>query len=94
LNGSVIARSGERPSQAILRKFMPTGTSIASVNPANLTLSRSLLTDATSLIGNYVVYLDVSGTMSAPVVRVQALRTLSDAAVRFFLFRFLTPLPT
>lgn len=94
LNGAVVARSGERPSQTIMRRFIPSGTSFASVTPANLTLGRSLLTDATSLIGNYVIYLDVSGTMDSPTVRVQALRTLSDAAIRFFLFRFITPIPT
>jgi hypothetical protein len=94
LNGSVIARSGERPSQTLLRRFMPAGTTYANVTPANLTLGRSLLTDATSLIGNYVIYLDVTGTIASPTVRVQALRTLTDAAVRFFLFRFINPIPT
>jgi hypothetical protein len=35
--------------------------------------------------------MEVGGTVEAPAVRLQTVRTLSEAAVRFFLFRFLTP---
>jgi hypothetical protein len=90
LNGSVTARSGERPSQTVLRRFMPAST-LTTITPSNLQLSRSALTDATSLLGSYVVYMEVGGTVESPIVRLQTVRTLSEAAVRFFLFRFLTP---
>jgi hypothetical protein len=90
LNGSVTARSGERPSQTVLRRFMPAST-LTTITPSNLQLNRSALTDATSLLGSYVVYMEVGGTVESPAVRLQTVRTLSEAAVRFFLFRFLTP---
>jgi hypothetical protein len=90
LAGAVTVRSGERPSQTVLRRFMPAST-LTTITPSNLQLSRSALTDATSLLGGYVVYMEVGGTVEVPAVRLQTVRTLSEAAVRFFLFRFLTP---
>jgi hypothetical protein len=91
LSLAVNARTGERPSQTVLRRFLPAST-LTNLTPSNLQLNRSALTDATSLLGSYVVYMQVDGTVNAPVVRLQTVRTLSEAAVRFFLFRFLTPL--
>jgi hypothetical protein len=91
LNIAVTARSGERPAQTLLRRFMPAST-LTSFTPSNLQLSRSALTDAASLVGGYVVYMEVSGTVESPTVRLQTVRTLSEATVRFFLFRFLMPL--
>ena len=90
LSGAVTARSGERPSQTVLRRFMPAST-LTTINPSNLQLSRSAITDAASLLGGYVVYMEVGGTVESPAVRLQTVRTLSEAAVRFFLFRFMTP---
>jgi hypothetical protein len=92
LNLSVAAASKQRPSQAVLRRFLPATAltpSISSVRP----LGPVAMADAMGLIGSYVIYLEVTGTTDSPTVRVQILRTLSEDAVRFFLFRFLTPLP-
>ena len=91
LNMSVTARSGQRPAQTILQRFVP-ATTLTTITPTNLQLGRSALTDAASLLGSYVVYMEVNGTAKAPVVRLQTVRTLSEAAIRFFLFRFLTPI--
>jgi hypothetical protein len=91
LNLSIAATSKQRPSQAIFRRFMPATalTSPSAIRP----LGPVAMADALGLIGNYVIYLEVTGTTDSPTVRVQVLRTLSEDAVRFFLFRFLSPLP-
>jgi hypothetical protein len=47
------------------------------------------LTTALGALGNYVVYLDVTGTTDAPAVRVNTVRTIGEGAVRFFVFRFI-----
>ena len=57
-------------------------------------LSKALLADAVSMLGNYVVYMEVGGTVelagragwtrSAP---------LTEDVARFFLLRFVNPVP-
>jgi hypothetical protein len=92
LNLSVAASSKQRPSQAVLRRFLPASMLTPASTPVR-PLGPAAMADALGLLGNYVIYLEVTGTTDAPTVRVQVLRTLSEDAVRFFLFRFLTPLP-
>jgi hypothetical protein len=43
------------------------------------------------LLANRVVHLRIVGTTKAPQVQVEALRLLSEEAVRFFLTRTLLP---
>jgi hypothetical protein len=50
-----------------------------------------LLVQATELLSERTVYLRVGGTVKAPVVQVEPLRTLSEEATRFFLGRALGP---
>jgi hypothetical protein len=90
LNLAVTASSRQRPSQALMRRFTPATTLAANPTQA---LGPTSLTSAISFIGNYTVYLEVTGTVDQPEVRLQTLRTLSEGAVRFFLFRFLAPFP-
>jgi hypothetical protein len=92
LNLSIAAASKQRPSQAVLRRFVP-GTALTTSTTPLRPLGPVAMADAMGLIGSYVIYLEVTGTTDSPTVRVQVLRTLSEDAVRFFLFRFLTPLP-
>jgi hypothetical protein len=45
----------------------------------------TLITQASRILSNRVVYLEVTGSVRSPVVRIQPLRTLSTFAMRFFL---------
>lgn len=51
-------------------------------------LSRNALNEAIGVLGNFVVYLDVAGTVENPTVRLQTVRTVSEGAVRFFLMQY------
>ncbi len=53
----------------------------------------TLLQDVSNLLANQVVYLQVTGTIRSPVVRVQLLRMLTEEAVRFFLIEANLPIP-
>lgn len=88
LNLSVTATSRQRPSQAVMRRALP-ATALTPTQP----LGPAGLASALGFLGNYVVHLEVTGTVDAPAVRLQTLRTLTDDAVRFFLLRYLTPIP-
>lgn len=84
LNLTVVASSGSnRPSEIIVRRLR--AIPAAATQP----LGPSSLTTALGAFGNYVVYLNVTGTTDAPAVQVNTLRTVSEGAVRFFLFRFI-----
>lgn len=48
---------------------------------------------ATELLSQRTVYLHVTGTVKAPVVQVEPLKTLSDEAVRYFLGLAVAPAP-
>jgi hypothetical protein len=56
-------------------------------------LNRSNYTDALGILTNLSIYLEVSGNIRNPTVRVQAAKTLTEDTVRFFLLRFALPLP-
>ncbi|HJZ93131.1 MAG TPA: hypothetical protein VKE40_19800, partial [Gemmataceae bacterium] len=88
LNLAVTATSRERPGQAVVRRIIPSAALVAGPTQP---LGQSTVADGLGLLGNYVVYLEVTGTIESPIVRLGTLRTLSEDAVRFFLFRFLTP---
>lgn len=88
LNLSVSATSRQRPSQAVLRRALP-ATALTPTQP----LGPTGLASALGFLGNYVVHLEVTGTVDSPAVRLQTLRTLTDDAVRFFLMRYLMPIP-
>src|SRR5262249_878811 len=81
LNLSVTAPSRERPAQAVVRRILPSAALVAGPTQP---LGRSTVADGLGLLGNYVVYLEVTGTIESPVVRLGTLRTLSEDAVRFF----------
>ena len=91
LNLNVVATTRSRPGQAILQRFNPL-TAAVLASPTR-PLSKAILADAVSLIGNYVVYMEVGGTIDAPAVRVNPLRTITEDVARFFLLRFVTPIP-
>lgn len=91
LNLNVVATSRSRPGQAVLQRFNPL-TAAVLATPTR-PLEKALLADAVSMIGNYVIYMDVGGTIDSPVVRVDPLRTLTEDVARFFLLRFINPVP-
>jgi hypothetical protein len=91
LNIDVIASSRSRPGQTILQRLTPLGV-VAAATPVQ-PLGRAALADIVSSIGSYMIYLQVGGTIDAPAVTVNPLRTLTEGAARFFLLRFLTPVP-
>jgi hypothetical protein len=91
LNLTAVATSRSTPGQALLQRFNP--LTVAVLASPTQPLNKALLADAVSLIGNYVIYLDVGGTIDAPAVRVDTLRTVSEDVARFFLLRFLNPVP-
>jgi hypothetical protein len=87
LNLSVTATSRQTPGQAVLSRFLP----LSAVGPApGQSFGRALVADAIGLIGNYVIHLEVTGTIDSPVVRLETLRTLTDDAIRFFLLQWAT----
>jgi hypothetical protein len=86
LNLNVVASSSSnRPSEIIVRRLR--AIPMAATQP----LAPNALTTALSALGNYVVYLEVNGTTAAPTVRLDTLRTVSEGAVRFFVYRFIGP---
>jgi len=90
LSLAVIAHTRQSPDRRLLQRIVPLPSlSAASASP----LGPTALANLTGLMGRYVVYLDVTGTAESPIVRLETLRTLSEDAARFFLFRFLAPLP-
>jgi hypothetical protein len=91
VNLNVVATSRSQPGQAVLQRFNPL-TAAVLASPAR-PLSKALLADAVSMLGNYVVYMDVGGTVDTPTVRVDPLRTLTEDVARFFLLRFVNPVP-
>jgi translocation and assembly module TamB len=91
VNLNAVATSRSRPGQAVLQRFNP--LTVAVLASPTQPLNKALLADAVSLIGNYVIYMEVGGTIDAPAVRVDPLRTLSEDVARFFLLRFLNPVP-
>ncbi|WP_040892356.1 YhdP family protein [Zavarzinella formosa] len=74
-------------SAGILTRLSTLASQIVSqpLNPAGI---QQIL----GIIGNFVIYLEVTGTTDTPQYRVQTIRTLSDAAVRFFVLRYV-PIP-
>jgi hypothetical protein len=50
-----------------------------------------LLLEANQFLANQVVYLEVTGTIHSPTIRVRALPLLQEEAIRFFLLS--APLP-
>ena len=91
VNLSAVATSRSTPGQAVLQRFNP--LTVAVLASPTRPLNKALLADAVSLIGNYVIYMDVTGTIDAPVVRVDPLRTITEDVARFFLLRFVNPVP-
>ena len=91
VNLNAVATSRSRPGQAVLQRFNPLTVAVLA-SPAQ-PLEKALLADAVSMLGNYVIYMEVGGTIDSPAVRVDPLRTLSEDVARFFLLRFLNPVP-
>jgi hypothetical protein len=91
LNLNVVASSRTTPGQAIIQRFNPL-TAAVLATPAR-PLNKVLLADAVSMIGSYVIYMEVGGTIESPIVRVNPLRTLTEDAARFFVLRFVNPVP-
>jgi hypothetical protein len=91
LNLNVVATSRSSPAQAVLQRFNPL-TAAVLATPAR-PLNKALLADAVSMIGTYVMYIEVGGTVDSPIVRVNTLRTLTEDAARFFVLRFVNPVP-
>ncbi len=90
LSLAVIARTQQSPDRRALQRIVP----IPSLSATSTTrLGPTMLANLTGFLGRYVVYLNVTGTTDSPIVRLETLRTLSEDAARFFLFRFLAPLP-
>ncbi len=85
LNLEVVARSGELGLPQI--RIGALAVRIPPVGPVPLLV----LQEATALFANRVVYLNITGTVNDPVLRVRPLPILSEEAVRFFLNR--TKLP-
>ncbi|HVK11629.1 MAG TPA: hypothetical protein VM597_22850, partial [Gemmataceae bacterium] len=81
----IASSSSNRPSEIIIRRLR--AIPMAATQP----LAPGALTTALSALGNYVVYLEVTGTATAPAVRLDTLRTVSEGAVRFFVYRFIGP---
>ncbi len=53
--------------------------------PASGRIPVGILFQATEILSNQVIYLEVSGTIQNPVVRIRPIRTLGENAVRFFI---------
>ncbi len=51
-------------------------------------LNPGSLQQAVGILGNFVVYLEVTGTVDTPQYKIQTIRTLREDAIRFFLLRY------
>lgn len=84
LNLNVVASSASnRPGEIAMRRLR--AIPLTATQP----LGPTTVTSAMGVLSNYVVYMEVSGTTDVPTVRLQTLRTVSEAAIRFFALRFL-----
>ena len=86
LNLNVTAKTGE--------PGVPTGLRALALRiPIVGSVPQIVLKEASSLLANRVVDLEVTGTVHSPVLRLRPLPLLSDEAVRFFLNRSNLPIP-
>jgi AsmA-like protein len=81
LNLHVVAKTGDIGWPTV--RLGPIGLRIPIAGPVPVLM----LQEASALISNHVVYLDVTGTPRSPVIRPRPLPILSAEAVRFFLNR-------
>ena len=70
-------------STSLLNRLSTLASQVVS-QPLNPAGAQQIL----GIIGNFVVYLDVTGSVDAPKFRVQTVRTISDGALRFLLLRY------
>jgi hypothetical protein len=80
LNLSVVANTGQINST-------PGALLVAARLSTLVAPPVGLLLEANQLLSNQTVYLDVTGTVHSPTVRVRPLPTLEEEAVRFFLLQ-------
>jgi hypothetical protein len=84
VNMFVMASTGrDRLSTSLLTQLTSFATRLTTAP-----FSGGLAGDLVGVLANFVVYMEVTGTVQRPNVRVQALRTISEDAARFFLLRF------
>jgi len=83
LNLGVAAVARQSIPQLVLNRLIP----FAVLTPDSKPFGKYPIADAIALLSSYVVYLDVSGTIESPQVRIETLRTLTEDAARFFLLR-------
>jgi hypothetical protein len=81
LNLEVIAKTGFVGLPTLPLKFL--GLRLPVAGPVPVTL----LVQASNLLSNRVLYLRVTGTLRHPSFRLEALPTLTQEAVRFFIYR-------
>ena len=86
LNLHVVARTGSVGWPTV--RLGPIGLRVPIAGPVPLIVVQ----EASSLLSNYVIYLEVTGTPRNPVIRPRPLATLSESAVRFFLNRASLPI--
>jgi hypothetical protein len=84
LNLSVVANTGQI-------NFTPALLLIAARLSTLVSPPIGLLLEANQFLSNQVVYLDVTGTVRAPTIRIKPLPMLEEEAIRFFLLE--SPLP-
>jgi hypothetical protein len=86
LNLNVVAKTGDIGWPTA--RLGPIGLRVPPVGPVPLVV----LQEASALLSNRVVYLEVTGTPRSPVIRARPLQILSDEALRFFLNRANLPI--
>jgi hypothetical protein len=85
LDLNVVAHTGQfGPESRALRAF---GLRIPAIGPIPIGLIR----DVSDFLSNRTIRLTVTGTVRAPVVRVNTAALLTEEAVRFFLTRYVVP---
>jgi hypothetical protein len=85
LNLNVVAKTGDVGLPTL--RLGAIGLRIPITGPLPITV----LQEVSNLLANRVIYLEVTGTIHSPVVRLRALQMLTEEAVRFFIQQ--TPLP-
>ncbi len=86
LNLDVLARTGQQGTTNYQLRFL--ASRIPAIGPVPV----GVLVGASRILNNRVVYMDVTGTLGSPVIRVRPVQTLSANAVRFFVEQAL-PVP-
>ncbi|MEZ6141479.1 MAG: hypothetical protein R3B84_12980 [Zavarzinella sp.] len=87
LNGNIRAEIAGSTGQARLNLLQSARIQRLSTRTVNEPFTAEGLSNVFGVLANFAVHLEVSGTVTSPVIRIETVKTLSDNAIRFLLLR-------